>query len=51
VAKRCEEGYHVAVEAQHLSLLQWKDFKNQIAGLEAEAPESSGRSLRRRMKR
>ncbi|MDF2753081.1 MAG: hypothetical protein K0S82_1464 [Gaiellaceae bacterium] len=39
VAKRCEEGYHVAVEAQHLSLLQWKDFKNQIAGLEAEAPE------------
>jgi hypothetical protein len=39
VAKRCEEGYHVPVEAQHFSLLQWKDFKNQIAGLEAEAPE------------
>jgi hypothetical protein len=39
VAKRCEDGYHVAAEAQHLSLLQWKNFKGQIAGLEAEAPE------------
>jgi hypothetical protein len=39
VAKRCEEGYHVLAEAQHLSLIQWKDFKGQIAALEAEAPE------------
>jgi hypothetical protein len=39
VAKRCEDGYHVPAEAPHLSLIQWKDFKGQIAQLEAEAPE------------
>lgn len=39
VAKRCEEGYHVLSEAQHLSLIHWKDFKGQIAALEVEAPE------------
>jgi hypothetical protein len=39
VAKRCEEGYHVSAEATFVSLTQWKDFKNQIAGLQAEDPE------------
>ena len=39
VAKRCEDGYHVSAEAKFVSLIQWKDFKGQIAGLQAEAPE------------
>jgi hypothetical protein len=39
VAKRCEDGYHVSAEAKFVSLIQWKDFKGQIAGLQAEVPE------------
>jgi hypothetical protein len=39
LVERLETGDADPSERRYLSLLQWRDFKRQIAGLQAEAPE------------
>lgn len=39
VAKRFEVGHRAPSEGKAVSLVQWRNFKGQIAGLQAEAPE------------
>jgi hypothetical protein len=39
VAKRFEGGHRAPREGKAISLVQWKNFKGQIAQLQTEAPE------------
>jgi len=47
VPKRCEEGAHVPSEDKTVQLEGWRDRRNEMGGLSAEAPELWQASRRR----